>query len=109
MNASKIPSQIARVLLVLALMFSITSPASAKGKGLREKVAWADVPRAVQATIRENSAGGEIVAVEKRTKRGVISYDAEVKRADGKILGIEVAPDGKLISVEVGEPDSADE
>ena len=72
---------------------------------MREKVEWAQLPPAVQATIESNAKGGKIAAIEKRTRRGEITYSAEVKLADDKVLEIEVSSDGKLLGLEEGPAD----
>ena len=68
---------------------------------MREQVKWDGVPPLVQATIKEKADGGKILAIEKETRRGAVTYEAEVKRTDGKTIAIEVAASGKLISVEI--------
>jgi protein-disulfide isomerase len=92
-------------LLLIALLTALSASASAKGRGVREKVAWAELPATVQATIQANAAGGKVVAIEKRSRRGEVTYTAEVKAADGKIIEIEVASDGKLLGIEAGGDD----
>ena len=90
-------------LLMSALTMGLTTPGFSKDKRTREEVLWNDVPAAVQATIQANAAGGKVIAIEKETRRGTVTYEAEVKRSDGKMLGIEVNAAGKLISIEVEE------
>ena len=91
------------VVLVLAL------PALAEGKEgkegkKKEEIKLADCPAAVQQTIKDNAGGGEILEVEKATKKdGTVVYEVEVKKADGKKVDIEVAADGKLIEVEADD------
>jgi len=91
------------VVLVLAL------PALAEGKEgkegkKKEEIKLADCPAAVQQTIKDNAGGGEILEVEKATKKdGTVVYEAEVKKADGKKVDIKVAADGKLIEVEADD------
>lgn len=92
-------------LAVLALLVGASAPAVAKGRGVREKVEWAQLPPAVQATIESNTKGGKITAIEKRTRRGEVTYSAEVKLAADKILEIEVSADGKLLGLEEGPAD----
>ena len=106
--------------LVLAFTFGLAPLAEGKGRGkgggghgggggggggnrdrIREQVKWDAVPQAVQATITENARDGKIGAIEKETRRGATTYEAEVKRIDGKTIAIEVAADGELISVQV--------
>ena len=102
--------------LVLAFTFGFAPLSEAKGRGkgggghgggggnrdrIREQVKWDAVPPAAQATITENARDGKIGAIEKETRRGATTYEAEVKRKDGKTIAIEVAADGELISVQV--------
>ena len=85
------------VLMVTA--FAVALTAFADGK--EEKVKLADCPEAVQKTINDNLSGGTIVEIEKETnKDGTVTYEAEVKKADGTEIEIEVAADGKLIKIE---------
>ena len=105
----RIIHRITAVVVMFAFAFGFTSVSEARRGGrdrIREQVKWDAVPPVVQATIRENAAGGKIGAIEKETRRGATTYEAEVKRTDGRTIAIEVAESGKLISVEV-EP-SAD-
>ena len=95
-------------LLTFALTVGLTIPALSKDKRTREDVAWEDVPVAVQATIQANADGGTLLAIEKETRRGAVTYEAEVKRKDGKTFGIEVNANGKLLSVEVEEQNETD-
>jgi len=105
-------------LLLIAFTFGYAPLAEAKGRGrgggggggeegggrrdrVREQVKWDAVPPPVQATITENARDGKIGAIEKETRRGATTYEAEVKRKDGKTISIEVAEDGELISVQV--------
>ena len=75
---------------------------------VREQVEWEIVPPPVQATITENAGDGKIRAIEKETRRGAVTYEAEVKQKDGMIRAIEVSATGKLISIEVAAPVEAD-
>jgi hypothetical protein len=69
--------------------------------GKEEKIKLGDCPQAVQKTINDNANGGKIVEIEKETnKEGIVTYEAEVKKADGTVIEIEVAADGKLIEIE---------
>ena len=92
-------------LVAIALLSAVTSPALAKGRGVREKVEWANLPPSVRVTIESNAKGGKIIAIEKRSRRGEVTYSAEVEAGKNKVLEIEVDPDGKLLGVEEGEPD----
>ena len=96
------------VVLALAL------PALAEGKEgkegkKKEEIKLTDCPAAVQQTVKDNAGGGEILEVEKSTKKdGAVVYEAEVKQADGKKIDIKVKADGKLIEVEADEGDHQD-
>ena len=92
-------------LLMLMLALAFSGDVLAKGRGgnrdrVREQVKWEAVPEPVQATITDKAAGGKIIGIEKETRRGAVTYEAEVRRTDGKVIAIEVAESGKLISVE---------
>ena len=104
---------------LLVFTFTLSFPADSFGRRgnrdrVREQVKWEMVPPPVQATITDKAAGGKIVGIERERRRGETTYgdlrsailaaqttyEAEVRRTDGKIISIEVAEDGKLISVE---------
>ncbi|MCI0746747.1 MAG: hypothetical protein L0Y58_15200 [Verrucomicrobia subdivision 3 bacterium] len=83
----------------IAAAIMLAQPLSALAR--EEKVKLSDCPAAVQKTIKENANGGKILEIEKETKKdGTVVYEAEVKKSDGKTIEIEVAEDGKLLSVE---------
>lgn len=95
----------ATFLLMLTLTLAFASDAFAKGRGgkrdrVREEVKWEAVPPPVQATITDQAADGKIIAIEKETRRGEVTFEAEVRRTNGKVFSIEVAESGKLITVE---------
>ena len=93
--------------LAAGVAVALALPAFAGGK--EEKVKLADCPAAVQQTINDNAAGGEILEIEKETKKdGSVVYEAEVKKSDGKKIEIKVAADGKLIKVEADDDDDDD-
>jgi uncharacterized membrane protein YkoI len=99
-------------LLAGAVAVAMALPASADGKEGKKKedIKLDDCPVAVQKTIRDNAAGGEIIEVEKEIKKdGTVVYEAEVKTPNGKKVDIQVAEDGKLIKVEADEDDDNDE
>lgn len=54
------------------------------------------LPAAVQKTIKEKAAGGEIVKVEKENDKGKWNYEVVVK-TKGKDWGFEVDKDGKYL------------
>lgn len=58
-----------------------------------EAINMSDVPAAVQKTFNAEAAGGQIVRVEKEES----NYEAVIEK-DGKQTGVEVSPDGKVVS-----------
>ena len=94
---------------VLAVFVAIALAAGSAVAGAKEeKVKLEDCPQAVQKTIKDNADGSKILEIEKETnKDGTVTYEAEVKKADGTVVEIEVATDGKLIDIEV-EDDQGD-
>lgn len=94
-------------LVIFAFALSGLMPGFAEEN--EQKVKLSDCPEAVQKTIKENAAGGKIIEVEKETsKSGTVTYEAEIKTSDGKVIEIEVAEDGKLLKTEA-EDDDEDE
>lgn len=61
------------------------------------KVAWADVPIAVQTTLQHQAGGKTIKTVDRETVKGQTVYEADVL-LDGKNWEIVVAQDGTLVS-----------
>ena len=87
-----------KTFLLISLVVASAAPAFAHGnkdKDKEEKVEWNSVPTAVQSTITSNSAGGQVVSVEKEDA----NYEAKVKGTDGKMSEVKVSGDGKLIKV----------
>ena len=64
-----------------------------KEEGQEKKVALAQLPRAVRATLLRASKGGEIEEITKETEEGKVVYSAEVELK----VEIEIAANGKLI------------
>lgn len=62
-----------------------------------ETVEMKSLPAAVQKTMKDKAAGGEILRIEKETKKGKVVYEAVVKK-NGKEWGIEVDQDGKYLN-----------
>ena len=58
-----------------------------------EAISMSDVPAAVQKTFNDEAAGGKIVRVEKEES----NFEAVIEK-DGKQTGVEVSPDGKVVS-----------
>ena len=95
--------------LLLSLTIAAFSLALALA-GAEQKVKLSDCPDAVQKTIKENAAGGKIIEIEKETsKNGTVTYEAEIKKSDGKVIEIEVSEDGKLLKTETEEDDDDEE
>ena len=58
-----------------------------------EAISMSDVPAVVQKTFNDEAAGGKIVRVEKEES----NYEAVIEK-NGKQTGVEVSPDGKVVS-----------
>jgi hypothetical protein len=83
-------------------------PALVKGEDTDkdgQKVELKDLPVAVQNTITGNLNGGTLTELEKETKGGVVTYEADVTGADGKKTEIKVAADGTLIKAKADDDD----
>ncbi len=61
------------------------------------KVAFADLPPAVQAAVKVQVGDVPIVKIEKETEKGVVVYKVEAKK-DGKKVELKVDSDGKLVA-----------
>ena len=85
------------VLLAAAVSVSLAfGPIARAGEHKGEAVELKSLPAAVQKTITEKAAGGEIVRVQREDdKNGKWNYEVVVKK-DGKESGFEVDPNGKL-------------
>ena len=107
-SASRVKAVLGAVVLAGAVSGIVFAAERAKEQGKEEevKVAWKDVPVAVQTTIQANLKGGTVTEVEKDTEDGKVAYTAKVKGADGKISEVEVAEDGKLIKIEADDNDA---
>jgi uncharacterized membrane protein YkoI len=90
------------VMVSAGLAFGIT--AQATEEKAEQTVDMKSLPTAVQKTIKEKAAGGEIVKVEKENDKGKWNYEVVVK-TKGKEWGFEVDKDGKYI----GKHDEAKE
>jgi uncharacterized membrane protein YkoI len=76
------------------LAFGLTAQA---GEHKSEVVDQKTLPAAVQETIKEKAAGGEVVRVQREDdKNGKWNYEVVVK-TDGKEWGFEVDPNGKFV------------
>ena len=85
------------------LAFGVAAQATEE-KEAEQTVDMKSLPAAVQKTIKEKAAGGEIVKVEKENDKGKWNYEVVVK-SKGKEWGFEVDKDGKYI----GKHDEAKE
>ena len=70
--------------------------AQATEESTNEPVEMSKLPAAVQKTIKEMAAGGEIVRVEKEEDKGKWNYEVVVK-TKGKEWGFEVDKNGKYL------------
>jgi len=68
-----------------------------ENEGDEVKMAFADVPAPVQATLNRESGNAKIDKVDKETDEGKTIYEADVM-VNGKNWELKVTPDGKLIS-----------
>jgi uncharacterized membrane protein YkoI len=87
------------LLVSLGAVGTLTLAAWAGG-GQEEEVTLDQVPAAVKATILRESAGGKITEIERETKDGKVTYEAEFI-IDGREVEIEISPDGQVIGREV--------
>jgi len=67
-----------------------------------EKVTLAQLPSAVRATLKRESAGGTLGEITKETEEGKVIYEAEVT-LDGEEYEVEIAGNGKLIKKALAE------
>ena len=86
--------------LLVAAVLSATMAlgvAARAAEHMGEAVDMKALPPAVQKTITEKAAGGEVVRVEREDdKNGKWNYEVVVK-TDGKEWGFEVDPNGKYV------------
>jgi hypothetical protein len=76
------------------------------------RVKLADLPKAVQKTLKRESRGGEIEEIERETEDGQVVYEAEVEyetKSGELVYEIEIREDGVLISKLLEEEDDEDE
>ena len=88
-----------RNLLVTALVGTglVVSSAVWATEEMSEPVDVNSLPAAVQKTIKDKAAGGEVVSVKREDdKNGKWNYEATIKK-EGKEWCVEVAPDGKFV------------
>ncbi|MEY2395915.1 MAG: hypothetical protein QOF94_2260 [Acidobacteriaceae bacterium] len=89
-------------LLVSAGLMSATAVRAHEEK--EEHVEMKSLPAAVQKTVTNKAAGGEIVRIEKESRNGKLVYEAVVKK-NGKEMGYAVDANGKFL----GSHDEASE
>src|SRR5262249_8674985 len=65
-------------------------------EGKEQKIAFADAPKAVQATLTKEAEGNKIEQVDKESDEGKTIYEADVM-LNGKNYEIKVAEDGTLL------------
>jgi hypothetical protein len=87
-----------RLLLTAVIGAGLAFGVSAQAKEqMGEKVELKSLPAAVQQTIKEQAAGGEIVHVKREDDaNGKWNYEVVVKTS-GKEWGFEVDPNGKFV------------
>lgn len=104
---AKIAVAVSAVVVAVAIALPVFAGDNQKSK--EEKVKLEDCPAAVQQAIKDAAAGGQIVEVEKEIKKdGSVVYEAEVKKADGKVIEVKVSADGKVIKMEEEDDDDND-
>ena len=75
----------------------------AKKETAAQKVALADLPAAVRATIDREMPGADIKTIEKEEEHGKVVYDVEAK-LKGKNVEMDIASDGKVLTREESVP-----
>jgi uncharacterized membrane protein YkoI len=87
-----------RLLLTVVIGAGLAFGVAVQGKEqMGEKVELKSLPAAVQQTIKEKAAGGEIVQVKREDDtNGKWNYEVVVK-TNGKEWGFEVDPNGKFL------------
>ena len=96
-------------LLTLGVAGCATMPWNAKEKkeGKEEKVAFAQLPAAVQKTLNDEGKGNKIETADKESEDGKTVYEADVK-IEGTNYEIKVAEDGSLISKKLDQEEDKD-
>ena len=77
-----------------------------------ERVTLSQLPRAVRATLRRESRGGEIEELEREVEHGRVIYEAEVEFETGGrelLYEIEIAENGTLLSKVLEKEEDEDE
>ena len=86
------------------LAFGVVAQATEENEKPEQTVELKSLPAAVQKTIKEKAAGGEIVRIEKENDKGKWNYEVVVK-TKGKEWGFEIDKNGKYL----GKHDEAKE
>lgn len=82
-------------LVSAGLALSVVAQATEENEK-EQSVDMKSLPAAVQKTIKEKAAGGEIVRIEKENEKGKWNYEVVVKKS-GKEWGFEIDKDGKYL------------
>jgi uncharacterized membrane protein YkoI len=82
--------------LLLTASAGLAFDAAAQATEEREPVELSSLPAAVQKTIKEHAAGGQIISIEKENDDGKWNYEVTVK-TKGKEWGFEVDERGKFL------------
>lgn len=81
--------------LSVCLLFPGTAPAQERG----QQVKMADLPAAIQKTVREQSQGAKIEELSRVVEKGKTIYTAEMI-VNGRTKELLLDPDGKVIAIE---------
>jgi hypothetical protein len=96
-----------RVVTILAAAILAGGCAGMNGE-TEERVALANVPAPVRATLEREAGGAAIGEIERETEGGRTVYEAEVMR-DGKKREISVAADGTVVADDEEEAGAKDD
>jgi polyhydroxyalkanoate synthesis regulator protein len=88
-----------RLVVLLVLCALVAAPGAYAREYDEEEISWPDVPKAVKETINKKVGDGRITEIVKKTIRGKIIYEFEVKHGR-KELDYSVDPDGKFLGIE---------
>lgn len=80
------------ITIATVLTLGVWTPLSAEEEK-EETIKMSDVPAAVQKTFKREAEGGKIIRIEKEEG----NYEVVIKK-NGKEVGVEVNPDGKVVS-----------
>jgi len=85
-----------KIFVVALVSVGLACSVVAKEAEKEETVDMNSLPAAVQKTIKDKAAGGEVVRVEKENDQGKWNYEVVVKK-NGKEWGFEVDKNGKYL------------